>query len=50
MLLASNVITIIQYYMPQRIPECVLTPLEVRTALAGAGAGAVAGDKLLWKP
>lgn len=34
--------------MPQRIPECVLTPLEVRTALAGTGAGA--GAKLLWKP
>lgn len=32
--------------MPQRIPECVLTPLEVRTPLAGA----VAGAKLLWKP
>lgn len=28
--------------MPQRIPESVLTPLEVRTPLAGA--------KLLWKP
>lgn len=28
--------------MPQRIPETVLTPLEVRTPLAGA--------KLLWKP
>lgn len=36
--------------MPQRIPECVLTPLEVRTPLAGAVAGAGAGAKLLWKP
>jgi len=28
--------------MPQTIPETVLTPLDVRTPLAGA--------KLLWKP